>query len=111
MSSGNLPEEKILRRGLEEWRLSRLQAIEEDMLELTDDFRAAQDGLGIAHRNPQEMRPDIIEYLWEELNRSASELDRLEREHQELMELNLPHLIVEYKQKRKEPPRCAFQSY
>ena len=111
MSSGNLPEGKILRRGLERWRVLKNQAIEENMLDLTEDYRAAQDGLGISHRNPGEVRPDLVQYLWETLNRSATALERLEKEHQELMEMDLPHLIVEYKQKRKEPPRWAFQRY
>ena len=111
MSSGNLPEEKILRRGLEEWRLSRLYTIEDDMHEETEDYRAAQDGLGIVHRNPGEVRPDIIEYLWEKLNHSATELEQLDGRHQELMEMDLLHLIVEYKRRRKDKPRWTFQSY
>ena len=104
-------EDKILERGLEHWRIQNLQAIEEDMLELTDDLRAAQEGLGIAHRNPGEVRPDIIEYLWEELNRSATALERLEKKHQELMEMDLPHLIVTFKHRREEKPRWAFLRY
>ncbi len=106
-----LADDRILRNGLERWRLLRLQQIEEDMLELTDDFREAQDGLGIVHRNPGEVRPGIIEYLWEELNRSATELERLEKDHQYLLEMDLPRLIVEYKQKRKEKPRWEFLRY
>ena len=90
--------DQILERDLYQWRLRKLRAIEEDMLDLTDDYRAAQEGLGIAHRNPGEVKPDITEYLWEELNRSATELEKLEKEHQYLMELDLPRLIVEYKQ-------------
>lgn len=101
-------DEHALRRGLEQWRLRKLQAIEEDMLELTEDLRAAQEGLGIAHRNPGEIAQNVLEYLWEMLNRSAMELERLEKEHQGYLEMDLPRLIVEYKQKRKEPPRWAF---
>ena len=104
-------DERTLRDGLERWRQLKLQAIEEDMLELTDDYRATQEGLAIAHRNPGEVRPDIIEYLWEELNRSPTALERLEKEHQELMEMDLPRLIVEFKQRRKEKPKWAFLSF
>jgi len=104
-------DERTLRDGLERWRQLKLQAIEEDMLELTDDLRAAQDGLSIAHRNPGEVRPDIIEYLWEELNRSATELEKLEKEHQELMEMDLPHLIVAFKHRREDKPKWAFLRY
>ena len=88
--------DKALQKGLQRWKGKRLRAIEKDMLKITQAYRAAQDGLGIAHRNPGEVRPDIIEYLWEELNRSATELERLEREHQKLMEMDLPHLIVTF---------------
>jgi len=104
-------DERQLRNGLERWQQLKLQAIEEDMLELTDDYRAAQDGLSIAHRNPGEVRLDIIEYLWEELNRSATELEKLEKEHQELLEMDLPHLIVTFKHRREDKPVWAFLRY
>ena len=104
-------EDQILERGLDQWRFRKLQAIEEDMLELTDDFRAAQEGLGIVHRNPGEVRPVIIEYLWEELNRSAIDLEGLEKEHQELMEMDLPHLIVTFKHRKEDKPKWAFLRY
>ena len=105
------PEDRILETGLEAWRRSRLCYIEDDMLELTEDFRAAHEGLGIAHRNPGEVKQDIIEYLWEELNRSATELEKLEKEHQELMEMDLPHLIVAFKHRREDKPKWAFLRY
>ena len=102
---------RLLETSLEAWRRSRLFSTEDNMLDLTEDFRAAQDGLGIAHRNPGEVQQDIIKYLWGELNRSATELELLERQHQELLEMDLSHLIVEYKQKREEKPRWAFQNF
>lgn len=88
--------------GLERWRQIRLQAMEEMMLDLAEDFRSAQDGLGIAHRNTGEVAEDVIEYLWEKLNDSAVELNKLERKHQELLEMDLPHLIVTFQRSRKE---------
>ncbi|MEE9145249.1 MAG: hypothetical protein V3U06_10835, partial [Candidatus Binatia bacterium] len=93
------------------WKLKRLQAIEESMLELTEDYRAAQDGLGIAHRNPGEVKKEIIEYLWSKLNRSATELERLEKEHQELLEMNLPDLIVAYMHAGEEKPRWGLSMF
>jgi len=80
------------------------------MVELNQDFQSATDGLGIAHRNPGEVREDIIEYLWGMLNRAKVELEQLDRRHQELMEMDLPHLLIEYKHKWKDKPRWAFQS-
>ncbi len=47
------------------------------MIELTEDHRAALEGLEIAHRNPGQVDQDVIQYLWEKMNRSAVELNRL----------------------------------
>jgi len=52
--------DRTLENGLERWRQLRLQSIGEDILELTGDFRAAQEGLGIAHRNPGEVRTPTL---------------------------------------------------
>ena len=78
------------------------------MVELTDDLRAAQEGLGIAHRNPGEVKPDIIQYLWDKLNHSATELEHLEKKHQELLEMDLPHLVVAFKHRKEEKLEWAF---
>lgn len=104
----SLSQEHLLKRGLDQWRLRKLQEIEENMLEITDDFRAAQEGLAIAHRNPGQVRPDITEYLWEELNRSATELEHLEKKHQELLQMDLPHLVVAFKHREEDNPNGHF---
>lgn len=103
--------ERSLRLGLERWRQLRLHAIEERMIDIAEDHRAASEGLSIAYRNPGEVRQDIIEYLWEQLNRSALELGRLEKEHEELSGVDLPHLVVKFKHLRKEKPIWPFQSF
>ncbi len=105
------PNDKLLEQALERWRQQRLWAIADHMIELNGDHRSAQDGLGIAHRNPGEVRQDIIDYQWDKLNHSAVEIEQLERRHQELMEMDLPRLVAEYKQKWKERPKWAFQRY
>ena len=99
--TNTIEDERQLRNGLEKWRLVRLCAIEDEMDELNQDYRAAQDGLGIAHRNPGEIDEDVIQYLWQELNRSVTELERLEKQHQELMEMDLPRLIVTFQRSKK----------
>ena len=99
--TNTIEDERQLRNGLEKWRLVRLCAIEDEMDELNQDYRAAQDGLGIAHRNPGEIDEDVIQYLWQELNRSVTELERLEKQHQELMEMDLPRLIVTFQRRNK----------
>jgi len=105
------PNDKLLERGLERWRQQRLWAIADHMIELNLDLRLAQGGLAIAHRNPSEVAEDIIEYQWERLNRSATGLAQLEDEHRQLMEMDLAHLIITYKRKRKDKPKWAFQRY
>ncbi len=71
------------------------------MIDLTEDYRAAQDGLGVIFRNPGIIAEDVTAYLWETLNTSATELTELERKHQELLEMDLPHLIVAFQRSRK----------
>ena len=105
------PNDRLLEQGLERWRQRRLRTIADHMIELNQDLRLAQDGLGIAHRNPGEVAQDIIEYQWDRLNRSAMGLAQLESEHQQLMEMDLAQLIIEYKRRRKDEPKWAFQSY
>lgn len=97
-------EEQTLIRGLERWREQRLTEIERDMNDLTEDHHAAAAGLGIAHRNPGEVAKDITQYLWENLNRSAIELERLERDHQRLRTMEIPQLIVAINQDT-DPPQ------
>ncbi len=94
-------DERQLRNGLERWRLSKLLAIAEQMNELNEDYRAAQDGLGIAHRNPGEIDEDVTEFLWEKLNSCAIEISELESQHQAFLELDLPHLIVSFQRSKK----------
>lgn len=108
---GGHPNDQLLERALERWRQRRLQAIGDQMIALNQDLRLAQDGLGIAHRNPGEVAEDIIDYQWERLNRSAMGLAMREDEHQQLMEMDLAQLLITYKRKRKDKPRWAFQSY
>ena len=97
-------EEQRLRQGLENWQRFRLSEIEASMVDLSEDFRAAQEGLGIAHRNPGEVAEDIIGYLWKKQNDSAIEVNKLEQKHQELLEMDLPHLIIVFKNERREKP-------
>lgn len=105
------PNDRVLIRGLEAWQRMRLEEIEAEMQDLAEDYRAAQDGLAIAHRNPGQVAEDVVTILWDKLERAAKELDSLEREHQRLMDLDLAALVIEFKGKRKERPRWAFLNY
>lgn len=90
-------DDRFLIRGLERWRRLRLEAIEADMLELAEDFRASEDALAIAHRNPGEVAADVIQFAWERLNRTAVEMEQLEREHERVMRLSIADLVAEFK--------------
>lgn len=81
------------------------------MIELTEDDRAASEGLEIAHCNRSQVDQDVIRYLWDKLNKTAVELDRLEASHQELLEMDLPHLVVTYKRERQVKTLWDFQSF
>src|SRR5690349_9231265 len=94
--------DNILQRGLKRWQQLRLQAIEERMHDITEDYRDASNGLELARSNPGEIAPDIVSYLWDQLNNCATELGLLEEEHQGLLEMDLPHLIITFKRERKD---------
>lgn len=88
-------EETRLRRNLERWRQNKLTDIAEQIPDLNQDYRDAQEGLAIAHRNPGYISDDVVEYLWDKLNSSATELTRLEEEHERLRTMDPPRLIIE----------------
>lgn len=96
-------EDKLLREGLERWRGQKLETIEADMMELNENYRAASEGLAIAHRSPGEVAEDVIEHLWEKLNDSAAALARLEEEHGRLGSMEMPDLIVLVNREAPEP--------
>lgn len=91
-----------LRKGLYRWRDLKLQKIELSLEDARDDYTAASEGLGIAHRNPGEVAEDVIEYLWEKLNNAACELTTLEAEHEWWMSLTLPQLATEFARRQTE---------
>ncbi len=98
--------DRLLFIGLERWRQLRLHELEEDLVEHRQDFLAAQDGLSIARENPGEIRQDIIEILWGNLGNAAEQLAKLEAEHQEIMQIDIPHLLVTFQ--RREKSKWAF---
>ena len=106
MSMDHKELDRLLFIGLEHWRMLRLRDLEEDLAEYRQDFLAAQDGLAIARENPGEIQEDVINYLWEELGNSAEQLAKLEAEHNEVMEMDVPRLLVTFQRRKK--ARWAF---
>ena len=98
--------DRLLFIGLERWRMLRLRDLEEDLAELRQDFLAAQDGLSIARENPGEIRQDIIEILWENLGNAAEQLAKLEAEHNEIMQMEVPALLITFRNRTK--PQWEF---
>ena len=98
--------DRLLFIGLERWRQIRLFEVQEELVEYRSDFLAAQDGLAIARENPGEVRQDIIEILWENLGNAAEQLARLESEHQEVVVMDVPHLLIAFR--HRDTPRWVF---
>ena len=79
------------------------------MAEHRSDFLAAQDGLGIVRENPGEVKSDVIEILWANLGESAEQLAKLESEHQDVLQMDVPTLVVAFQ--RKDKLRWALRQY
>lgn len=90
------PEEENLRRGIECWREERLEEIEKKIEEPNCLFRRASFGLKCAHETPGVFDEKFIEELWDDLNSSATELRRLDEEHDRLSAMDLPDLVTAF---------------
>jgi len=90
-----------LEQGILLWRQRVLQSIEDRLQDVNEEYRDVQEGMAIAWRNSGEVDEDVVEALWEKLNSCATERCKLETEHQELMDLDLPHLIVSFQRSKK----------
>ncbi len=98
--------DRLLLIGLKRWQQLQLFELEEDLAEHRSDFLAAQNGLAIVRENPGEVKQDVIEILWANLGESAEQLARLESEHQEVMQMDVPTLLIAFQ--RKDKPRWAL---
>ena len=86
-----LIDEQVLKLGLDRYRQMRLQAIEERMIELNETF----------DRN-RGMANGLTNYPWGKLDNEAIALDRLESIHQELLEMDLFSLAINFRRERRE---------
>ena len=90
-----------LLKGLQRWRQHVLQGIEDCLEDINEEYRDVQQRMAFAWQHSGEVDEDVVELLWDELNSSVTEICKLESQHQELMGLDLPQLIVSFQRSKK----------
>ena len=88
------PDRQQLEHALNNWRECMLRFLRDQMSEVSEELRAAEDGLGIAHRNPGEVADDVICQLWDKLEDSSTLFFRLARTSDRIQEMELCDLII-----------------
>ena len=88
------PDTPQLQDALNNWRECVLRFLRDQMGEVNEELRAAEDGLGIAHRNPDEVAEDVIGQLWSKLEDRSTLLFRLGRVSDRIQEMDLGELIT-----------------
>src|SRR5262245_45953091 len=83
-----------LESALNNWHECVLRFLRDQLSEVNADIRAAEDGLGIAHRNQGQVAEDLILYLWDKLNDKSDLFFRLVRAGDRIQEMELPELIT-----------------
>ena len=93
--------DRLLEKGILLWRQRVLQSIEDCLEVLNEDYRDVQEEMAFAWQHSGEVDEDVVNYLWDKLNSCATEICKLETEHQELMGLALPELVVSFQRSKK----------
>jgi hypothetical protein len=88
------PDRQQLEEALNNWREHVLRFLRDQMGECSEELRAAEDGLGIAHRNQGEVANDVIGILWDKLEDRSILLFRLARTSDRIEEMDLCELIT-----------------
>jgi hypothetical protein len=68
--------------------------LRDQMGECSEELRAAEDGLGIAHRNQGQVADDVISQLWDKLQDRSTLLFRLARTSDRIQEMDLCELVT-----------------
>jgi hypothetical protein len=88
------PNRQQLEEALNNWRECVLRFLRDQMAEVNEELGAAEDGLGIAHRNPSEVADDVIGILWDKLEDLSTLLFRLARTSDRIQEMDLCELVI-----------------
>ena len=88
------PERQQFEEALNNWRECVLRFLRDQMAEVNEELRAAEDGLGIAQRNPGEVAEDVIGQLWDKLQNRSTLLFRLARTSDRIQEMDLCELVT-----------------
>ena len=83
-----------LQSALNNWREVLLRYLRDQMSQVNERCQAAEDGLGIAHRNRGEVAEDVISTLWDQLEEHSTRLCRLARVSDRIQEMELADLIT-----------------
>lgn len=88
------PDRQQLEQALNNWREHVLRFLRNQMGEVNEELRAAEDGLRIAHRNQGEVAEDVISQLWDKLEDRSILLFRLARISDRIQEMDLCELVT-----------------
>jgi len=75
-----------LLKGLQHWRQRVLQGIEDCLEDINEEYRDVQQQMAFAWQHSGEVDGDVVDFLWDELNSSVTEICKLERRRKELEE-------------------------
>lgn len=89
-----LRDKSQLEAALNNWRERLLAYLQREISRASQDARDAEDGLGIAHRNPGQVAEDVIAILWDRLRDGSTRMSRLGRISDHVAEMELPELVV-----------------
>ena len=88
------PDREQLEEALNNWRECVLRFLRDQMAEVNEELGAAEDGLGIAYRNPGEVADDVIGILWDKLEDRSTLLFRLARTSDRIQEMDFCELVT-----------------
>jgi hypothetical protein len=91
----NQPDDRQqLESALNNWREHILRWLRNEIAEDNEEREAAEDGLALAHRHKGQVADDVINTLWDKLERTSDLLFRLARISDQIQEMDFPDLLT-----------------